>query len=139
MSEFNIKEVKVHRTLEGTIFEVITAIILVVMWAVAIATKFFDISSMRGNQMAIIIISVVSIILLLVAYSPKNINLGQEPKNIRQVEIAIRTVRILAVELALFCLLMVTVSPDNPFIHTALCITVVATTIVSSIFIRKAK
>lgn len=139
MSEFNIKEVKVHRTLEGTIFEVITAIILVVMWAVAIATKFFDISSMRGNQMAIIIISVVSIILLLVAYSPKNINLGQEPKNIRQVEIAIRTVRILAVELALFCLLMVTVSPDNPFIHTALCITVVATAIVSSIFIRKAK
>lgn len=138
-NSFDLKSVKVHRTLEGTIFEVITAIILVVMWAVAIATKFFDISSMHGDQMAIIIISVVSIILLLVAYSPQNINLGQEPKNIRQVEIAIRTTRILAVELALFCLLMVAISPDNPIIHAALGITVVSTAIVSSILIRKAK
>ena len=54
-NSFDLKSVKVHRTLEGTIFEVITAIILVVMWAVAIATKFFNISSMRGDQMAIII------------------------------------------------------------------------------------
>ena len=139
MNDFNIKDVKVHRTLEGTIFEAITVIILVVMYAIAIATKFFDISNIEGKHAAIIVISVVCIILLLVAYSPKNINLGQEPKNILQVEVAIRTVRILAVELALFCLLMVAISPDNPIIHTALGITVITTAIVSSILIRKAK
>ena len=115
--KFDIKEVKVHRTLEGTIFEIATLVIRIVVYA----------------------ISFVSIMLLLAAYSPKNINLGQELRNIHQVEIAIRTVRIMAVGLAIFCLLMVAVSPDNPIIHTALAVTVVATALISSILIRKAK
>ena len=42
MSDFNIKDVKVYRTLEGTIFEAVTAIIVVVMYAVAIAKNYFD-------------------------------------------------------------------------------------------------
>ncbi len=138
-NQFNIEEVKVHRTLEGNIFEMTTAVILMVMYAIAIATKFFDLSNMMGKHVGIITISIVSVILLFAAYSPKHINLGQELKNIRQVEIAIRTVRIMAIELALFCLLMVAVSPDNPIIHTALCVTVVATAFISSILIHKAK
>ena len=137
--KFDIKEVKVHRTLEGTIFEIATLVILIVVYAIAIATKFFDLSNMMGKHVAIIIISFVSIMLLLAAYSPKNINLGQELRNIHQVEIAIRTVRIMAVGLAIFCLLMVAVSPDNPIIHTALAVTVVATALISSSLIRKAK
>lgn len=139
MSEFNIKDVKVHRTLEGTIFELTTAVILIVTWAVAIATKMFDIATMQGKHMAIIILDVVAILLLLVAYSPSHINLGQEVSNIRQVRIAIRTTRILAVELALFSLLMVVISPDNPLIHTTACIAFVVTAAISSILIRKAR
>ena len=137
--QFNIKDVKVHRTLEGNIFELITAIILVVMYAVALATKFFDFSNMEGKHLAVIVLSVVSISLLLIAYSPKNINIGGEPKNIRLVELSIRTVRILAVELALFCLLMVTISPDNPIIHIAFGIAIVATALISTIFLNKVK
>lgn len=136
---FNINDVKVHRTLEGTIFELATAVILIITWAVAIATRLFDIATMQGKHMAIIIIDVIAILLLFVAYSPKHINLGQEVRNIRQVKIAIRTVRILAVELALFSLLMVTISTDNPLIHTAACIAFVVTAVISSILIRKAK
>ncbi|MBQ2674356.1 MAG: hypothetical protein IJG07_06725 [Prevotella sp.] len=137
--QFDIDKVKVHRTLEGSIFEIATLVILQVAYAIAFSTKFFDLSNMMGKHVAIIIISVVSVMLLFAAYAPKHINLGQELKNIRQVEIAIRTVRIMAVELALFCLLMVAVSPDNPIIHTALCVMVVVTALNSSILIRKAK
>jgi hypothetical protein len=137
--KFDLDKVKVHRTSEGNIFEIATAVILIVTYAIAIATKFFDLSNMMGKHVGIIIISIVSVMLLFAAYAPKHINLGQKIKSIRQVEIAIRTVRIMAVELALFCLLMVAVSPDNPIIHTALCVTVVATALISSILIHKAK
>ena len=138
--QFDLNKVKVHRTLEGSIFEITTLVILQVVYAIAIATKFFDLSNMMGKHVGIIIISIVSVMLLFTAYSPKHINLvGKELHNIRQVEIAIRTVRIMAVELALFCLLMVAVSPDNPILHTAMCVTVVATTLISSILIYKAK
>ena len=139
MSEFNIQEVKVHRTLEGTIFEIITAIILIVTYAVAIAKNYFDFDIFQGKHLATIVLSVISIVLLAVAYSPKNINIGGEPKNIRQVEISIRTVRVIAVELALFCLLMVAISPDNPIIHTAFGVTLVVTALISTIFIHKSK
>ena len=139
MSEFNIQEVKVHRTLEGTIFEIITAIILIVTYAVAIAKNYFDFDNFQGKHLATIVLSVISIVLLAVAYSPKNINIGGEPKNIRQVKISIRTVRVIAVELALFCLLMVAISPDNPIIHTAFGVTLVVTALISTIFIHKSK
>ena len=139
MSEFNIQEVKVHRTLEGTIFEIITAIILIVTYAVAIAKNYFDFDNFQGKHLATIVLSVISIVLLAVAYSPKNINIGGEPKNIRQVEISIRTVRVIAVELALFCLLMVAISPDNPIIHTIFGVTLVVTALISTIFIHKSK
>lgn len=137
--KFELDQVKVHRTIEGNIFEVATAVILIVTYAIAIATKFFDLANMMGKHVGIIIISFVSVMLLIAAYTPKHIHLGQKIKNIRQVEMAIRTVRIMAVELALFCLLMVAVSPDNPILHTALCITVVATAFISSILIHEAK
>ena len=139
MSDFNIKDVKVYRTLEGTIFEAVTAIIVVVMYAVAIAKNYFDFDNFQGKHLATIVLSVISIVLLVVAYSPKNINIGGQPKNIRQVEIAIRTVRVMAVELASFCLLMVAISPDNPIIHTAFGVSIVVTALVSTIFIHKAK
>ena len=139
MSEFNINDVKVYRTLEGTIFEISTAIIIIVMYLTAFTTRYFDFDNFQGKHLATIVLSAISIVLLVIAYSPKNINIGGQPKNIRQVEIAIRTVRVIAVELALFCLLMVAISPDNPIIQTAFGITIVATALVSTIFIHRAK
>ena len=139
MSDFNIKDVKVHRTLEGTIFELVTAIILVVTYAVAIAKNYFDFDNFQGKHMATIVLSVLSILLLVMAYSPKNISIGGKVENIRQVEISIRTIRIYAVKFALFCLLMVAISPDNPIIHTAFGIAIVATALISTFFLNKAK
>ena len=137
--QFDIKKVKVYRTLEGTIFEIITAIILIVTYAVAIAKNYFDFDNFQGKHMATIVISVFSIALLVMAYYPRNISIGGKAENIRQVEISIRTIRIYAVKFALFCLLMVTISPDNPIIHTAFGIAIVATALISTFFLNKAK
>ena len=139
MSDFDLKSVKVHRTLEGTIFEIITAIILIVTYAVAIAKNYFDFDNFQGKHMATIVISVLSIALLVMAYYPRNISIGGKAENIRQVEISIRTIRIYAVKFALFCLLMVTISPDNPIIHTAFGIAIVATALISTFFLNRAK
>lgn len=137
--EFDLKSVKVHRTLEGTIFEIITAVILIVTYAVAIAKNYFDFDNFQGKHMATIVISVFSIALLVMAYYPSNISIGGKAENIRQVEISIRTVRIFAVKFALFCLLMVAISPDNPIIHTAFGIAIVATALISTFFLNRAK
>lgn len=137
--EFDLKSVKVHRTLEGTIFEIITAVILIVTYAVAIAKNYFDFDNFQGKHMATIVISVFSIALLVMAYYPRNISIGGKAENIRQVEISIRTVRIFAVKFALFCLLMVAISPDNPIIHTAFGIAIVATALISTFFLNRAK
>ena len=137
--QFDIKKVKVYRTLEGTIFEIITAIILIVTYAVAIAKNYFDFDNFQGKHMATIVISILSIALLVMAYYPRNISIGGKAENIRQVEISIRTIRIYAVKFALFCLLMVTISPDNPIIHTAFGIAIVATALISTFFFNKAK
>ena len=137
--EFDLKSVKVHRTLEGTIFEIITAVILIVTYAVAITKNYFDFDNFQGKHMATIVISVLSIALLVMAYYPRNISIGGKAENIRQVEISIRTVRIFAVKFALFCLLMVAISPDNPIIHTAFGIAIVATALISTFFLNRAK
>ena len=137
--QFDIKKVKVNRTLEGTIFEIITAIILIVTYAVAIAKNYFDFDNFQGKHMATIVISILSIALLVMAYYPRNISIGGKAENIRQVEISIRTIRIYTVKFALFCLLMVTISPDNPIIHTAFGIAIVATALISTFFLNKAK
>ena len=139
MSDFKLEDIKVYRTLEGTIFELVTAIILVVTYAVAIAKNYFDFDNFQGKHMATIVLSVLSILLLVMAYYPKNISIGGKAENIRQVEISIRTVRIFAVKFALFCLLMVAISPDNPIIHTAFGIAIVATALISTFFLNKAK
>ena len=137
--ELDLKSIKVYRTLEGTIFELITAIILIVTYAVAIAKNYFDFDNFQGKHMATIVISVFSIALLVMAYYPRNISIGGKAENIRQVEISIRTIRIYAVKFALFCLLMVTISPDNPIIKTAFVIAIVATALISTLFHNKAK
>ena len=137
--EVDLKSIKVYRTLEGTIFELVTAIILIVTYAVAIAKNYFDFDNFQGKHMTTIVISVLSIAFLVMAYYPRNISIGGKAENIRQVEISIRTIRIYAVKFALFCLLMVTISPDNPIIHTAFGIAIVATALISTFFLNKAK
>ena len=142
MSDFNIKEVKVHRTLEGTIFEIVSAVILIMVWVLALTTRMFDGSEIQGKHVGIITLTAVTIVLLAGAYCPRWINAGQDLKNIRQVEIAIRMVRTMAVELAVLCLLMVAFSSNKAvidIIHTAFTVSVLATVAIFNFFLYRAR
>ena len=93
--KFDLKKVKVCRTPEGTIFETTALVILLIAWIVSIA-------------------------------SPSHINLFNIPlRNIRQVELSIRMVRILSVGLALMSLTVAIVGPNSP-LTKVLCIGIVA-------------
>ena len=105
MEQFNLKKVKVHRTLEGTIFEIVAAVILVITWAIAITTHQMDLDVVKGSFMGVIFGTIAVVISLICAYFPSYINVANvQLENIRQVEWAIRMCRVLAIELALLLL-----------------------------------
>ena len=109
--KFDIKEVKVHRTVEGNIFEVTAAVIMLCAWGIEIITQHptgNDWIGLGGFTAAIIIC-------LLCAYSPRHINVFDIPlRNIRQVALSIRMLRIIAIALALMALMVAITGPDSP-------------------------
>ena len=145
--QFDIKKVKVYRTLEGTIFEAAALIILLSAWIVSIIGQRLDTTD---DWIGMGVFSIVIIVCLLCAYSPSHINLFNIPlRNIRQVELSIRMVRILSVGLALMSLAIAIVGPNiaivgpNSPLMKVLCIGIVAVVgIIGFVFIyliQKAK
>jgi len=110
--KFDLKKVKVCRTPEGTIFETTALVILLIAWIVSIATQKL---ATTDDWIGMGVFSIVIIVCLLCAYSPSHINLFNIPlRNIRQVELSIRMVRILSVGLALMSLTVAIVGPNSP-------------------------
>ena len=110
--QFDIKKVKVYRTLEGTIFEVAALIILLSAWITSIIAQRLNTTD---DWIGMGVFSIVIIVCLVCAYSPSHINLFNIPlRNIRQVELSIRMVRILSVGLALMSLAIAIVGPNSP-------------------------
>ncbi len=95
----NRPAVKVNRTLEGTIFEIVVAAILIVSWVIIIMN--------RNNLPAwfpltqCIITSLVSLGMMVAAYFPNSINMPVQINTPRQYALAIRMVRIIGVILSL--------------------------------------
>jgi len=140
--EFDIKQVKVHRTLEGTVIEALAAIMLVVAWIIAFVNHQFD-GNVHENWMGGLIIATIAVVLILVtAYYPILFNNRYRLRNIKQVAIAVRMNRVLALELALV-LLINAVTGCKLLEQQSLALTVVAlilmTALVFSILIYKAK
>lgn len=140
--EFDIKQVKVHRTLEGTVIEALAAIMLVVTWIIALVNHQFG-GPMHENWMVGLIVATIAVVLVLVtAYYPVLFNNRYRLRNIKQVAIAMRMNRVLALELALM-LLINAVTGCKLLEQQSLALTVVAlilmTALVFSIFIYKEK
>lgn len=109
-NQFDIKEIKVHRTLEGTVFEIVFAIIAVIVWGVIIwlvhrapdiVPTHFDASGNPnaygtpvGATIPCIILTIAAIVMMVLAYFPRHINMPFKITNIQQVELAIRQLRI---------------------------------------------
>ena len=118
--EFDLKSVKVYRTTQGTILEVLFAIVAVVVWGIIvwlvakapdIVPTHFDASGKpneygpaAGIMIPCAIITLVAIGIMITAYYPRHLNLPFKVSNIRQVKLAILSVRIAGIILLLIAL-----------------------------------
>ena len=118
--EFDLKSVKVYRTTQGTILEVLFAIVAVVVWGIIIwlvakapdiVPTHFDASGKpneygpaAGIMIPCAIITLVAIGIMITAYYPRHINMPFKITNIRQVKLTILSVRITGIILVLIAL-----------------------------------
>lgn len=106
----NRPAVKVNRTLEGTIFEIVVAAILIVSWVIIIMNRNNLPASFPFTQC--ITVSVVSLGMLIAAYFPNSINMPVQITTPRQYALAIRMVRIIGLILSLM--------PATTYFHSLL-------------------
>ena len=118
--EFDLKSVKVYRTTQGTILEVLFAIVAVVVWGIIIwlvakapdiVPTHFDASGKpneygpaAGIMIPCAIITLVAMGIMITAYYPRHINMPFKITNIRQVKLTILSVRITGIILLLIAL-----------------------------------
>ena len=90
-NNFDIKKIKVHRTTEATVFEIVFAIVAVIVWGLIIwlvhrapdiVPTHFDASgkpnvygSPAGVTIPCIILTIAAIVLMVLAYFPRHINI----------------------------------------------------------------
>ena len=112
-NNFDIQKVKVYRTKEATIFEVVFAIVAIVVWGIIIwlvhrapdivpthfdaSGKPNDYGSPEGVTIPCVLLMIGAIICMVCAYFPRHINMPFKITNIRQVELAIRMLRMMGV------------------------------------------
>ena len=102
--EFNIKNVRVGRTREGTIMAAVTVMLLVVAWIIALARHQFSGPVLEEWQKVIIPFTLVALVLIVASYFPQYMNQRKKFTNIRQVILSVRVCRVLAIEFALMTL-----------------------------------
>ena len=156
---FDIKTVKVHRTTEGTVFEVTFAIVALVVWGIIawlihqapdIVPTHFDGAgnpNAYGSPVGIIIpcgiLTIVAIGLMVIAYYPRLINTTTKITNIRQVELTIRSTRVAGITLLLLALavayIMLGMSKPSATPVIAVVVLLILEIIIFSILTNKAK
>jgi uncharacterized membrane protein len=109
-NNFDIKKIKVHRTTEATVFEIVFVLIALIVWGVIIwlvhrapdiIPTHFDASGKpnaygppAGITIPCALLTIGAIVCMSCAYFPQRINLPFKIRNIRQVELAIRSLRV---------------------------------------------
>ena len=112
-NNFDIKKVKVHRTTEGTVLEAVFVIVAIIVWGLIIwmvhqapdiVPTHFDASgkpNAYGSPVGITIpcalLTIGAIVCMVCAYFPRHINMPFKIRNIRQVELTIRLIRVTGV------------------------------------------
>ena len=139
---FDPDSVHVGRTLEGTIFEVITGTIVAAAWAIALASRHFI-----GNGGEILYREIFDMVmltsciafLLIDVYTPSFLFLAGKLTNVKQVGLAVRMDRSLALIIAVFLILYATPALHYNWLAVCIFALFLVTVIVFRIFIHKAK
>ena len=140
--EFDINKAKVPRTIEGTIMEAIAAMFLIGAWVIALARHQFNGAIGEQWKTGIIGLTIAVVALLVCCYFPRYMNRSHRFTNMRQVNLSVRSFRVLAIEFALAilcnaisgCTLMT--QRISPIIFI---VVVLVTALIYSIFIHRAK
>ena len=158
-NNFDIKKVKVHRTTEATIFEIVFAIVAVIVWGLIIwmihqapdiVPTHFDASgkpNAYGSPVGITIpcalLTIGAIVCMVCAYFPRHINTTTKITNIRQVELTIRSIRVAGITLLLLALavayIMLGMSKPSPAPVIAVIVLLILNIFIFSILTNKAK
>ncbi|MBR1400411.1 MAG: DUF1648 domain-containing protein [Prevotella sp.] len=157
----NAPEIIVHRTKEGTLFEIIAAVLVVIMWGIIIATyadlpdnigTHYDLCghvNRTGNKIELIALGIVGTLtvafMMAVCYSPKLINLKIKSPTVEHYKLAIRMMRVMGVEMAaLFVFIVLQMSgicpPDGKLMSIVPVIIVIvwlATVLIFIILLRR--
>ena len=112
-NNFDIKKVKVYCTKEATVFEIVFVLIAIIVWALIILMVYrapdivpthFDASgkpnaygSPEGVTIPCALLTIGAIVCMVCAYFPQRINMPFKITNLRQVELAIRSLRVMGV------------------------------------------
>ena len=122
----NQDQIKVYRTTEGTIFEVATVILAIVVWGLIIwfvnqapdiIPTHFDASGKpnawgppAGILIPCAVVSISGIVLMILCYFPKAFNLSEKHKTPRNYAISIRMMRIMGILMQLLTLAIAWIS-----------------------------
>ena len=143
--KFNIEQVKVGRTREGTTMEVLTSLLLAVTWIIGLTKHQSASATGEGLLAKCIVFSIIVVVLLVASYFPKFFSNSHQLSNMRQVLLTVRMIRVLAIEFALTVLFMVIsgglISPqyDCSWVFNIIIIGILLTAILFTILIYRAK
>ena len=143
--EFDIEQVKVGRTREGTIMEVLAILLLAVTWTIGLTKHQSASATGEGLLAKCIVFSIIVVVLLVASYFPKFFSNSHELSNMRQVLLTVRMIRVLAIEFALTVLFMVIsgglISPqyDCSWVFNIIIVVILLTAILFTILIHRAK
>ena len=143
--KFNIEQVKVGRTREGTIMEVLAILLLAVTWIIGLTKHQSASATGEGLLPKCIVFSIIVVVLLVASYFPKFFSNSHELSNMRQVLLTVRMIRVLAIEFALTVLFMVIsgglISPqyDCSWVFNIIIVVILLTAILFTILIHRAK
>ena len=145
IEEFDIDQVKVDRTREGTIMEVLAFLLLAATWVIGLMKHQSASATGEGLLAKCIVFSIIVVLLLVASYFPKFFSNSHQISNMRQVLLTVRMIRVLAIEFALTVLFMVIsgglMSPqyDCSWVFNIIIIVMLLTALLFTLLIYKAK
>jgi len=145
IEEFDIDQVKVDRTREGTIMEVLAFLLLAATWVIGLMKHQSASATGEGLLAKCIVFSIIVVLLLVASYFPKFFSNSHQLSNMRQVLLTVRMIRVLAIEFALTVLFMVIsgglMSPqyDCSWVYNIIIIVMLLTALLFTLLIYKAK
>ena len=139
---FDPDSVHVGRTREGTVFEIITGTLIAAAWAIALVSRHFigDSGEILYREIFEMVMLTSCIAFLLIdVYTPSFLFLAGKLTNAKQVGLAVRMDRILALIIAVFLVLYVTPALHYNWLAVCIFALLIVIVIVFRILISKAR